>query len=435
VPTAIAYLVNQYPKMSHTFIRREILALEALGRRIERFSIRRVGEDLADAADREEAKKTRVVLDVGVIGLLSALMRTLLFRPGSFLSALRSAIRMGYRSERGLILHFAYLAEACVLVPWLERAGVEHVHAHFGTNSTTVAMLASQIGGVPFSFTVHGPEEFDKPDLIGLSEKIRRARFVVGVSSFGRSQLYRRCHAVDWPKIHVVRCGVDQSFLDEQRVTPSTAPRLVCVGRLCEQKGQILLVRAAARLKEIGAHFELVLVGGGELQSLIESMISEHGLADQVRITGWASGETVRREILAARALVLPSFAEGLPVAIMEALALGRPVITTYVAGIPELVENGQCGWLVPAGSVEDLVTAMQACLTASAEDLLRMGMEGRKRVIERHDVRACARALNELFPHEEVRETEQAHPEPRPTLPSAASSAEVEGLSRRTEA
>jgi glycosyltransferase involved in cell wall biosynthesis len=394
----IAYLINQYPKVSHTFIRREILALESHGQKIDRFSIRRVKEVLADAADEDEATKTRVVLDVGIAGLLLALVRVALTRPLPFLHALVLAVVIGKKSERGLMLHFAYLAEACVLLGWFARSDTKHVHAHFGTNSTTVAMLCRVLGGPPYSFTVHGPEEFDKPDLIALSEKIVRSSFVVGVSSFGRSQLYRRTPFEHWSKVHVVRCGVDRSFLEAKASEASTARRFVCVGRLSEQKGQVLLVEAAAALQARGERFDLVLVGDGELRSVIESMIARHGLEKSVRITGWASGATVRAEILAARALVLPSFAEGLPVAIMEAFALGRPVISTYVAGIPELVEPGKCGWLVPAGSVDDLVSAMKDALAAPPELLAAMAREGRRRVEARHDVDACASELNRLF-------------------------------------
>jgi glycosyltransferase involved in cell wall biosynthesis len=394
----IAYLINQYPKVSHTFIRREILALESHGQKVERFSIRRVKEVLADEADKAEEKRTKVVLDVGIVGLLFALISVALSRPVRFLRALRLAIAVGFRSERGLILHFAYLSEACVLLGWFRDAGARHVHAHFGTNSTTVAMLCRVLGGPPYSFTVHGPEEFDKPDLIALPEKIVRAAFVVGVSSFGKSQLYRRTRFEHWPKIHVVHCGVDRSFLEKKTADVSVERRLVCVGRLSEQKGQVLLIEAAARLAKEGIAFELVLVGDGELRATIESMIARHQLEHIVRITGWASGDVVSKEILAARALVLPSFAEGLPVAIMEAFALGRPVLSTYVAGIPELVEPGKCGWLVPAGSIDDLVIAMKQALDAPAEVLSAMAREGRNRVEARHDVLTCARDLLGLF-------------------------------------
>ena len=399
----IAYLTNQYPKVSHTFIRREIQALEDEGLEVERYSVRRTVDDLADPADRAEATKTKVVLDGGAAVLAAGIAKSALLRPGRLARAAARAVKMGVKSERGVARHFAYLAEACVLRDWMKRASVDHVHVHFGTNSATVALLCKELGGPSYSFTVHGPEEFDKPDLIRLSEKIEEAEFVAGVSSFGRSQLYRRVDARHWPKVHVVRCGVDSSFLDASSSDDGgesfpTAPRLVCVGRLCEQKGQLLLVEAAARLKEAGRSFQLVLVGDGEMRPNVEQLIERYGLRETVMITGWMSGDDVRDELLKARAMVLPSFAEGLPVVIMEALGLGRPVISTYVAGIPELVENGKCGWLVPAGSVDALEVAMKEVLDADVADLARLGQEGRRRVAEFHDIRKNARTLRELI-------------------------------------
>gem|GEM_PF-127207 len=390
----LAYLVNQYPKVSHTFIRREIAAIEDLGVTVERFSIRPTLEHLDDAADQLERERTRVVLAAGVLGLARAVLWTCLVRPWHFVRAARLALSTGRRSESGLLRHLIYLGEACALTRWMQAAGCTHLHAHFGTNPATVAMLSHELGGPPFSFTVHGPEEFDKPDLIGLSVKIQRSSFVAAVSSFGLSQLYRRAPFASWPKLHVVRCGVDDSFVQSPNTAVPQAPRLVCVGRLCEQKGQLLLVEAAAKLAAEGLSFELVLVGDGEMRSAVEAAVARHGLSASIRITGWASGARVRSEIVAARALVLPSFAEGLPVVLMEALALGRPVISTYIAGIPELVETGQSGWLVPAGSVDALADAMREALTAPVTDLAEMGAWGRRRVRELHDVRVCAAAL-----------------------------------------
>jgi glycosyltransferase involved in cell wall biosynthesis len=176
------------------------------------------------------------------------------------------------------------------------------------------------------------------------------------------------------------------------------APRLVCVGRLCEQKGQLLLVEAVARLAARGVAVELVLAGDGEMRADVEQAVARHRLQQAVRITGWIGGDGVREEILAARALVLPSFAEGLPVVIMEALALRRPVISTYVAGIPELVRDGVEGWLVPAGDVEALAQAMGRLLSAPVDVLARCGEAGRERVLARHSVRAEAAKLQGLF-------------------------------------
>jgi len=245
---------------------------------------------------------------------------------------------------------------------------------------------------------VHGPEEFDKPDSLSLGEKIEGAAFVVAISDFGRSQLFRRCSYGHWSKIHIVRCGVDAAFLrDGPQLVPDNC-RLVCVGRLSEQKGQLLLLEALGRLAAEGVAFELTLAGDGPMRSVIEEQVRRLSLDRQVRITGWLSNEEVRREIIAARVMVLPSFAEGLPVVIMEALALGRPVLTTYVAGIPELVASGINGWLVPAGSVDQLADALRQALETPRERLAVMGQEGAKRVAALHDATREAAKLAELF-------------------------------------
>jgi colanic acid/amylovoran biosynthesis glycosyltransferase len=394
----IAYLINQYPAISHTFIRREILALEELGFEVMRISIRGWDRDLADEGDFAERKRTRYVLRTPVSRLLLALVRVLVERPTDFFRALQIAWRMSRRSERPLHVHLVYLVEACCVESWLREAGVGHVHAHFGTNSAEVAMLVHALGGPTWSFTVHGPEEFDKAPLLGLAEKVRRCAFVVAVSSFGRSQLFRLIAQDHWKKVHVVNCGLDEAYLNAPSSPCPPAHRLVCVGRLCAQKGQLLLLEAARILANGGTDFELVLAGDGEMRDELELFVKQHGLADRVHITGWISGARVKEQILAARALVLPSFAEGLPVVIMEAMALRRPVISTYVAGIPELVLDGEQGWLVPAGDVNALVEVMRACLASPVDALSSMGNAGRERVMQRHDARTEARKLQSLF-------------------------------------
>jgi glycosyltransferase involved in cell wall biosynthesis len=261
-----------------------------------------------------------------------------------------------------------------------------------------VALLCRELGGPAYSFTVHGPEEFDKPQFLKLREKVRRSAFAVAISSFGRSQLWRWCRPEDWPKVQVVRCGVDAELLRAKPTEVPSTPRFVCVGRLVPQKGHLLLVEAAARLASEGADFEIVVAGDGPLRPAIEAAIERHGLRGRVKIAGWMSADQVRETIVSSRAMVQPSFAEGLPVVVMEALALGRPVITTAIAGIPELVEPGVTGWLIPAGAIEPLVDAMRAALAAPPERLARMGRAGAERVARHHDVGQEARKLAELF-------------------------------------
>lgn len=382
----VAYLVNLYPAVSHTFIRREILALERQGVSVQRIALHGWDTVLADEQDCVERSQTQYVLQQGLLGLLWPVLITLFRSPIRFFAALALAVKVGLRAFRPLPYHFVFLAEACRIFQWVNASKVEHVHAHFGSNPAELAMLVHALGGPGFSFTVHGPTEYDQPTHHKLGEKAEQAAFVVAISSFGRSQLYRWVQHRYWPKVKVVRCAVEPAFRDMPVTAPPVAPRLVCVGRICHEKGQLLLVEAAARLIKQGIRLELVLAGDGPVRPQVEALVVRLGIQSNVRITGWLSGAQVRDELLAARALMLPSFAEGLPVVVMEAMALGRPVATTYVAGIPELVVSGENGWLFPAGDIEAIAGAIRTCLETSPEKLADMGAAARARVLALHD-------------------------------------------------
>lgn len=382
--------------MSHTFIRREILALERQGFDVQRIALRGWSEVLPDPEDLKEQKRTQFILQQGPLGLLLPVLRTIIVSPLRFISTLCAATKFSRQTDRRFLRHMVCVAEACRLVHWLRRSAAERLHAHFGTNSAEVGMWARLLGGPPFSFTVHGPEEFEAP--FGLAEKIRHASFVAAISSYGRGQLFMRCRSSEWPKIQVVHCGVDASFYQASSAVIPQSNRLVCVARLCEHKGQLLLIEAAAALRSRNVKFDLVLAGDGPLRDETEAAIKRYGLADCIRITGWISNDGVREEILAARAMILPSFAEGLPVVIMEAMALRRPVVSTFVAGIPELVRHGENGWLFPSGSVEEIATAMEDVLSKSDDDIKQMGEAAYQRVLELHSVDKEAAKLGVLF-------------------------------------
>lgn len=394
----IAYFINQYPKVSHSFIRREIVELEKQGLQVARFSIRRDGSDIVDAGDKTELAKTTYLAEVGKLQILWMIVQVALTSPLRMMCALRGALCMGMRSHSGALKHLIYLVEACVLLKLLKQQGIGHVHAHFGTNPASVVMLAHLLSGLSYSFTVHGPEEFDKAEAISLTDKIRHASFVVAISSFGRSQLFRWCDHADWHKIKEVHCGLDAEFLQAAAVAVPHNQRLVCIGRLCEQKGQLLLLEAIRVLVQEQRQVELVLAGDGPMRADIEKLVASYDLSAHVRITGWISGQQVLQEIVASRALVLPSFAEGLPVVLMEACALRRPVVTTYIAGIPELVLHGETGWLVPAGSITELVDALRELLDAETVKLDGMGARAYERVSAQHDIRTECAKLKQLF-------------------------------------
>lgn len=395
----LAYLTSFYPHATDTFIRNEVKSMRAMGFTVHPFSVRRPPMSMTVSDEiREERERTTYLLS-GMVSLVFYGMFALLRFPSRLFPAALLAYRSGGAGIKVRVWQTAYLLQAAILAQHLKKRGVQHLHNHIGANSATVAMLASCLSRIPYSMTVHGAGDFEHPlAIIGLRQKIERAAFVVAVTHHGRSQLYRYCGHEHWKKIHVVRCGVEDRFLGGAAVPIPSAPRLVCIGRISEQKGHLLLVEAAARLKRQGMDFEIALVGDGPMRGEIEQLSAKLGVAENVKVLGWMDSDQVKQQILASRAMVLPSFAEGLPVVIMEALALGRPVISTYIAGIPELVEPGRNGWLVPAGSVDDLVEAMREALEAPVEKLQAMGRHGARRVAERHCLATEAAKLAELF-------------------------------------
>jgi colanic acid/amylovoran biosynthesis glycosyltransferase len=392
----ISYFINQYPKVSHSFIRREILALEALGFELQRIALRGWNEVLPDPADQLEKSKTSYVLRRGLLSLIPAGAASLFATPMRLLRTLVLAIRVSRETDHRVIYHLICVFEACTALRWVRRHGSKHVHAHFGTNSAEVVMYMRLLGGPPYSFTTHGPTEFMSP--LALAEKVRHASFAVAISSFGKSQMYMRTAYVDWPKIHVVRCGIDRNFYKNPPSSRNPTRRFVCIGRLSEAKGQLLLLEATAKLVARGVDVELTIAGDGPMRGVLEEQIARHELGRRVRITGWISSNQVREELLASRALILPSFAEGLPVVIMESMSLRRPVLTTYIAGIPELVEHKVNGWLFPAGSSDHLEAAMEDCLACSAEDMQVMGDAGFAMIARHHSVETEAARLADLF-------------------------------------
>ncbi len=394
----IAYLVNQYPKTSHAWMRREIQGVLGEGLKIDRYSLRRVGEPLVDPGDIEEEKHTRFLLEAGAAALLLATLATLFTKPVAFFKALRLTWFIGFRHPRGRLYHLAYLVEACLFAKWMRQTPADHVHAHFGTNAATVACLANLLGAPPYSFTFHGPEIFEAISHHGLREKLHRASFAIAISYHGMSMLKRWSDYEHWNKLHLIHCGTDAAFLDEPVSPVPGTGRMVCVARLSPVKGHLVLLDATARLVGEGLDPRLAFVGGGDFEDEIKRVAKQLNIEDRLEFLGWKSGAEVKAEVLASRAMVLPSFDEGLPVVFMESYALHRPILSTYIAGIPELIENGKCGWVVPAGSVDALTDAMRECLTMTTTELAAYGAEGARRVHEAHDSLKESAKLARLF-------------------------------------
>ncbi|MFN7225273.1 MAG: glycosyltransferase [Paracoccaceae bacterium] len=399
----IAYLVNTYPRASHTFIRREIQALERLGWKVSRFAMRSERASLVDSGDIAEDARTEHILEMSVGRLALSAFGWMGRHPRGTIRALTLALSCGLRGMGGTpgtggpLRHLIYLIEAAHLARRCHDLRLPHLHAHFGTNSATVAMLASLMGGPGYSFTVHGPEEFDAPRALSLGTKVDHARFTVAISSFGRSQLCRWSDADNWSRLHVVHCGIEPWRFPEPAPLPQGGPHLVAIGRLSEQKGFTLLIDAMALIARDLPDLRLTLVGDGELRPQIEAALARHGLAGRVTLTGWLDEAGVRDALAASQALIVPSFAEGLPMVIMEAMAAGRPVIATAIAGIPELV-TPDTGWMVPAGDVDALAQAMRAIASTPVDQLSNMGHAARQRVFKRHAIDREAEKLTVLF-------------------------------------
>ena len=284
-------------------------------------------------------------------------------------------------------------------------------------------MLASIAWQIPYSITIHGPEEFYGVEKFRLKQKIEHASFAFCISDHCRSQVMKISEPANWSKLHVVRLGVDaQLFKPTPNRSVGVDLELLCVGRLVADKGHLVLLRAFSRLLSNGFKLRLRLIGDGRERRRLESFILENRLGDSVILEGALNHENTRRLIAQADIFVLASFAEGLPVALMEAMAMEIPCVSTYIAGIPELIRPEIDGLLVPASSEEALVEAL-ARLVTDAELRRSLARSGRQRVLELYSLETNVGLLAETF---QAHLAKQTAPERVSPIPSYASRAEV---------
>ncbi len=379
----IGYLTSQYPAASHTFIRREIETLRAQGIDIATFSIRRPAPgERRDSLGQMAYDTTGYVLPIDWFALISAHLASLATRPGVYLGTLRLALRHrppGLKPGLWSLFHFA---EAILLARMLRRNGIDRLHNHFGNSAATVGMLAAHFLRMPWSLTLHGISEFDYPAGLLLAAKLEHATFAACVSYFGMAQAMRITRPEIWPRLTLVRCGVDPGALPEARPESGTEPPLdvICVGRLSPEKGHAGLLAATGRLLRKGLPIRLTLVGDGPERESLEALARELDLGDRVAFTGRLHEAAALEAIARSDILVLASFMEGLPIVLMEAMALGVPVVASRVAGIPELVKDGESGLLFDPANWAGLEHAIERlCRDAELRDAL--ASEGRRRV------------------------------------------------------
>jgi colanic acid/amylovoran biosynthesis glycosyltransferase len=399
--TRIAYLVGTYPGVSQSFIQREVLGLREAGIDVRTFTVHRLPPaELLTESDRREDAQTYAIQPPRPVHVLRAHLRALTQAPSRYLATLVRALRLPPRGARAALLHFFYFAEGILLWDRCRRLGIRHVHVHFANAASAIALLGARFApeGMTWSFTMHGPTEFDDVTAYALADKVREAAWVACIGDFARSQLMKLVEPTCWDRIEIVHCGLDTDRFRPVERRPSPGPaRVLSIGRLVPDKGQALLVDAVAALVRRGLDVELRVAGDGPDREALARRVRETGLDDRVTLLGAVSQDEVPRLYAWADVFCLPSFAEGKPVVIMEALAMGLPVVSTRVMGIPELVEDGVSGRLVAPGRSDELADALGELLVEPALRA-RMGSAGREHIVRGYDVRAIVPPLAARF-------------------------------------
>lgn len=377
----IAYLTSQYPAPSHTFIRREVDALRRRGLDIVTFSVRRpLPQELLSDRDRQDVAETFFVFPPTPLSIVVALVATFARRPARFVSTFWATVQHRLPGVKNLVWALFYFVEGMLIAEALRKRGIDHLHNHFANAAASVGFAATRYLGIDWSLTLHGISDFDYPHGPLLPEKIAQARFVACVSHFGRAQAMRVSPPAHWPKLFIARCGVDLAKLPARLPHGGTRLRLVQVARLSPEKGQMGLIEAFAAAVLQGLDAELVIVGDGPDQARVAAKITALGLADRVSLPGRQSEADALAFTASADIFVLSSFMEGLPVVLMEALAMGVPVIAPTIAGIPELVEHHVSGLTFPAGNWAEL-TARMLELAGDPALRARLAAAGKDRV------------------------------------------------------
>lgn len=394
-PPRVAYMTGKYPAVSLTFIQREIAALRAHGVEVRTCSVRRTPpSEHRGPPEIEAAATTFYILDTAKNPLaLLAAQSAAFTAPARYFGALVLAWRLRGPGMIAALYQLIYFLEATILARYLQRDGITHVHNHFVGASATVTMLGTMIADIPYSLMLHGPTDLTFPSNWALGEKIARARFTACISHFARSQAMLVSDPEHWDRLRIIHCGVEPGLYDRPRIDSGTGLHLVFVGRLAPVKGLRALITAMGALQD--QDIRLTIVGAGPDADALKAAAAP--LGDKVHFTGALNQEEVAQTLAGADVFVLPSFAEGVPVVLMEALVAGLPVIATRVAGVQELVEDGVSGFVVPPGDVEALTQAIKA-YAAMPDQGRAMAARGRETVLAEFDISAEAARLARLI-------------------------------------
>jgi len=392
-PLRIAYLLSQYPAVNHAFMLREVSFLRKLGLHIQVASIRDPDRDpgLMTPAEQAEARSTYYVKSSGLFRLVLAHAHTLLSRPGRYMAGLSGAFRISSPAPYGLF----YFTEAVAVGCWMRRHGLNHVHTHY---ASTVGLIVARIFPVTLSVTFHGPAEFQDPAGSGLAAKVQASLFSCAISQYGVGQLMYTCGNPAWPKLELTPLGVDPQGFPPRPFRPSPSPfQIVCVGRLAPVKGQHVLIAAMAALVQDRRDIRLRFAGDGPDRAALLLDVEGRGLSEHVSFEGNLNQDQLLDLYRESDAVVLASFAEGLPVVLMEAMAMEIPCVAPWVNGIPEIIAHETDGLLIPPGDSQALARAIGR-LMDDAELRRSLGQNARLKILKKFDLRCNTEHLADVF-------------------------------------
>ena len=400
-PLKVAYVMSRFPKLSETFVLGEILAVEEQDVEVELYPLLREQEEVVhpEAAALCERARFQPFLSLSI---LASQLHHLRRSPRRYTGALWALVRGTWRSPNFLVGGLGIFPKVAHAARLMEADRVAHVHCHFSNHPAVAGFVIQRLTGIPYSFTAHGSDLH--VDRHMLREKVAEAAFVVPISEFNRNVILRECGEHVAEKLVVIHCGVDTDlFRQRDAAEPGSALTVICVGTLHEVKGQAYLVDACRLLAEEGVPVACTLVGDGQDRSALQRQIAAAGLEGRVTLLGRRTRAEVAELVLSADVLVAPSVPtargkrEGIPVALMEAMSGGVPVVASDISGIPELVEHEATGLLVPPRDARAIADALRR-LHDDSSLRRRLGLAGREKVVREFDVRKSAAALARHF-------------------------------------
>jgi glycosyltransferase involved in cell wall biosynthesis len=400
----IAYITQSFPSLTTTFIAREVSALRKIGLHIVTFAVWRPNPNSLSEESKDFVKSTYYVFPISWVKFIVAHLYFLLAHPVKYISTLFFVVTRRGENIKDRCRTLFHFCEAIYLALDMKKEGIKHIHAHFTINAASVAMIIGRILNVSFSFTDHN--NFFT-DTIILKEKIKRSKFIISISEHSRDfllELLPEHKTLLKGKFHIVHCGVaPEDFSPSRQKAINERPLIFSISQFAERKGYPFLVEACHILDERGYDFQCIIAGDGPQRPLLEQLIRNYQLQSKVHLVGVVFQEQLGDYLNRTDIFVLPCVIacngdrDGVPVALMEAMAMELPSISTYVSGIPELIEDGQSGLLVKEKDAVALADAIQR-LIGAPELRLQLGQNARQKIMREFNIHKSGEQLGALF-------------------------------------